>query len=625
MTKIGDNGKGIGSDSGHDKSFIPPSSPIFLHPSDSPSLKLTQTVFNGENYDLWADAVRNGLDAKNKLGFVDGTVTKPAGTEDDSYEVVAWPKYSSVPDCTCGARAAFIKEKKEEKVHQFIMGLNTSLYDHLRSNLLMDGTLTSLSRAYALVLREERHKAVTRIIEEQTEVAMTAKTGRSRGRGSTVTNDQKEYEPPNCSYCNKWYHTEESCWDKLGINGRGRGKGRCGGRGAGRGGRGAGSTNQVANATTTSEAAESSKKDLTGDEIDQLRSLLHAKAKGNEKLTGTNRDQLSEWMLDSGASHHMTGCRALLSNIWKGDPSTVGLPNDSTIMDQSMKTEIGRGEQRERVYYMTRVVEVAARTFGRQVKIVQSDNGTEFLSGSLKQFYNDNGMIFQTSMIDTPQQNGRVERKHRHILEKARALRFQANLPIDFWGECVLTAAYLINRTPTKLLNGRTPYELLYGHQPNFDNLRVFGCLAYAHNKQRPKDKFNERGTRCLFIGYPKHKKGWRLYNLKTRKFFESRDVIFYEHVFPYNELGNPSDMKHDNQPNAEENVDLLAGPYEEMKLHTTERVVHEEPADSGDNLVEGESTNVEGESEITENEIDAAAEVENVNEVEEPKLGKGE
>ncbi|XP_074318447.1 uncharacterized protein LOC141655259 [Silene latifolia] len=205
MTKIGDNGKGIGSDSGHDKSFIPPSSPLFLHPSDSPSLKLTQTVFNGENYDLWADAVRNELDAKNKLGFVDDTVTKPAGAEDDSYEVVAWrqsnamvkswlrnvideklhpsitfsatvleiwkelkerysaAKYSSVPDCTCGARAAFIKEKEEEKVHQFIMGLNTSLYDHLRSNLLMDDTLTSLSRAYALVLREERHKAVTRI------------------------------------------------------------------------------------------------------------------------------------------------------------------------------------------------------------------------------------------------------------------------------------------------------------------------------------------------------------------------------------------------------------------------------------------------------------------------------
>ncbi|XP_074315723.1 uncharacterized protein LOC141651932 [Silene latifolia] len=220
MTKIRDAGKEAGVDGGHDKMIIPPSSPLFLHPYDSPSLKLTQTMFNGENYDLWADAVRNGLDAKNKLGFVDGTVTKP--TDANTYEAVAWrqyeamvkawlrrvidekkelkehysagnaprvhqltcelteckqgtrsvveyythlksiwdelAKYSRVPDYTCGAKAAFVKDKEEEKVHQFIMGLTTAFYDQFRSNLLMDDSLKSLSRAYALVLREERHK-----------------------------------------------------------------------------------------------------------------------------------------------------------------------------------------------------------------------------------------------------------------------------------------------------------------------------------------------------------------------------------------------------------------------------------------------------------------------------------
>ncbi|XP_074298073.1 uncharacterized protein LOC141628887 [Silene latifolia] len=261
MTKIGDAGKGGGgSDDGYDKMTIPPSSPLFLHPSDSPSLKLTQTMFDGENYDLWADAVRNGLDAKNKLGFVDGTVTKPAN--ENSYEAVAWrqcnamvkawlhsviheklhssitfngatvdeiwkelqergtrsvveyythlksiwdelAKYSRVPNCTCGAKAAFVKEKEEEKVHQFIMGLNTALYDQLRSNLLMDDNRTSLSRAYAPVLREERHKTVTRIREEHTETAMADRTGGGRGRGGFVNTEQKEYEPPRCTHCNK--------------------------------------------------------------------------------------------------------------------------------------------------------------------------------------------------------------------------------------------------------------------------------------------------------------------------------------------------------------------------------------------------------------------------------------
>ncbi|KAK9749648.1 hypothetical protein RND81_02G140900 [Saponaria officinalis] len=159
------------------------------------------------------------------------------------------------------------------------MGLNTALYDNLRSNLLMDDDLSSLNRVYALVLREERHKAMTRIREEPAnEIAMTARAGAGRGRGNSGQQEQQDYEPPRCNHCNKWYHTEENCWEKLGITGRGRGRGKRGGRG-GRGGRGPSNNNQVVNATTTSEG-ESSKKEFTADEIEQLRSLLNAKGEG---------------------------------------------------------------------------------------------------------------------------------------------------------------------------------------------------------------------------------------------------------------------------------------------------------------------------------------------------------
>ncbi|XP_074278343.1 uncharacterized protein LOC141601935 [Silene latifolia] len=119
--------------------------------------------------------------------------------------------YSHVPACTCGAATEFLKEKEEEKVHQFIIGLNTALYDNLRSNLLMDDDLTFLNRVYDLVLREERHKAVTRIREEpSTEVAMSARNGAGRGHGNFTNPDQQEYEPPKCTHCKKWYHTEEN-------------------------------------------------------------------------------------------------------------------------------------------------------------------------------------------------------------------------------------------------------------------------------------------------------------------------------------------------------------------------------------------------------------------------------
>ena len=128
------------------------------------------------------------------------------------------------------------------------------------------------------------------------------------------------------------------------------------------------------------------------------------------------------------------------------------------------------------------------RQFHKDVKIVRSDNGREFMC--LKEYFDDIGIVHQTSCVGTPQQNGRVERKHRHILNVARALRFQAHLPLEFRGECILTAGYLINTTPSVLLNGKSPYEILFGQKPSYQSVRIFGCLCYSHNLNRDKDKF---------------------------------------------------------------------------------------------------------------------------------------
>jgi hypothetical protein len=89
------------------------------------------------------------------------------------------------------------------------------------------------------------------------------------------------------------------------------------------------------------------------------------------------------------------------------------------------------------------------RQFNVNVRRIRSDNGTEFINSVFQRFLLQKGILQETSCVATPQQNGRVERKHRHILNVARALRFEANLPIHFWGECVLAATHLINRTPT--------------------------------------------------------------------------------------------------------------------------------------------------------------------------------
>lgn len=73
---------------------------------------------------------------------------------------------------------------------------------------------------------------------------------------------------------------------------------------------------------------------------------------------------------------------------------------------------------------------MSERQFGKPAKAFRSDNGTDFMC--LTSFFQEHGILHQTSCVDTPQHNGRVERKHRHILNVARACLFQSHLPVRY-------------------------------------------------------------------------------------------------------------------------------------------------------------------------------------------------
>lgn len=183
--------------------------------------------------------------------------------------------------------------------------------------------------------------------------------------------------------------------------------------------------------------------------------------------------------------------------------------------------------------------------FKTTIQYLRSDNALEFDTNLCKSFFTANGIIHQTSCIQRPQQNARVERKHRHILEIARCLRFQACLPLKYWGECVMTAVHIINRLPTTVLTNKTPYECLFDELPSYQHMKIFDCLAFSCNPSFTSDKMAPRGVPCVFLGYPPFKKGYRLLNLFTMYEFISRDVTFCENIFPFNPASKDSYMTH--------------------------------------------------------------------------------
>ncbi|GJU78256.1 putative RNA-directed DNA polymerase [Tanacetum coccineum] len=170
--------------------------------------------------------------------------------------------------------------------------------------------------------------------------------------------------------------------------------------------------------------------------------------------------------------------------------------------------------------------------FQTSIQTVRSDNGTEFLNESLSTFFKSQGIFHQTSCPYTPQQNARVERKHRQLLEMARSLFFQAQFPIHLWGYCILAATYLINRIPSKILQNKSPYECLHHKPPDLTHLRVIGCQALVYTPTT--DKFAPRATSIVFIGYPPHQKGYILYHPTTQKITVSINVTFHETIFPF-------------------------------------------------------------------------------------------
>ncbi|KAJ4787232.1 Retroelement pol polyprotein-like [Rhynchospora pubera] len=421
------------------KKVIDSTSPFYLSSSENPRTMISSCVLKGDNYDLWEKAMKNALRAKNKLGFVNGSIIKPAaGPEANLWEscnsmLVSWlfnsidstlqpsiaymetakelwddlrerfsigngprihqlkadiaaakqqgqsvvsyytrlkgmwdelSSYSRVPvckckGCTCNAAAEFVKEREEEKIHQFLMGLDDSVFGTVRSSILGMEPLPTLNKVYSMVIQEERHRSVVRGREERGEAVGFAvqAVGFLDSQGGPKPAKVGLVDRPSCTHCGKMGHEVSRCYELIGYPegwGRGGRTGR-GGRGGGRGARGRGHVH--ANAVQGSFNAGASYS--AGASCGASAGASHGAEKKHEpqvSIPGLSDVQMQQIM-------------AILTNS-----------NASASYSAGASTEKLHGPQYEDADWCG------------------SDNGTEFKSGLMLKFYAANGILHQTSL-----------------------------------------------------------------------------------------------------------------------------------------------------------------------------------------------------------------------------------
>ncbi|XP_070035044.1 uncharacterized protein [Nicotiana tomentosiformis] len=223
-------------------SFIPDHpSPFFLLSSDVPGVSLANTPFSVTRFGGWRRNMIVSLSARNKIGFIDGTVfeikQELASTNQGSLEIASYFNKLKKPwdelgfmrasrgsSCTCAAKYELQREDDENKLHQFLMGLNES-YVGVRSDLLMMQPPPSLDTAYNILLQDERQRQVSSSSHFRTDSASFNDHLTNKFAGTPAPSKQFtqrvnfEYNNSNlvCRYCKKPGNLVKKCYKLHGF------------------------------------------------------------------------------------------------------------------------------------------------------------------------------------------------------------------------------------------------------------------------------------------------------------------------------------------------------------------------------------------------------------------------
>jgi len=169
------------------------------------------------------------------------------------------------------------------------------------------------------------------------------------------------------------------------------------------------------------------------------------------------------------------------------------------------------------------------RLQGHAVSEINTDGGGEYTASENATMMSEFQRICETNNIrqrftspDTPAQNGIAERLNRTLVEHAAALMHGAGLAREFWSLAVKHVVWLKNRFWSRSLQGAagpgmSPFQALYGRPPRVSMARVWGCDAWRLDTSHKSGTFNPKGKKGIFVGLSANRKGWVIFDPKSR------------------------------------------------------------------------------------------------------------